>query len=108
MQPMGTLLKEIRYALRTLSNKPGFALACILTLGLGVGATTALFTVLYSVVLRPLPLKDPQRLMMVSTLENGQPRPLSDANFTDFRTSSKSFEQLEGYWGSRVTLSGTN
>jgi putative ABC transport system permease protein len=105
---MGTLLKEIRYALRTLSNKPGFALACILTLGLGVGATTALFTVLYSVVLRPLPLKDPQRLMMVSTLENGQPRPLSDANFTDFRASSKSFEHLEGYWGSRVTLTGTN
>jgi putative ABC transport system permease protein len=103
---MHTLISEIRYSLRRLIAKPGFAVASILTLALGIGATTALFTVLDCVILRPLALKDPERLVVVRTLENQQPRTLSHGNFTDFRTFSKSYEQVEGYWNSRGTLIG--
>ena len=62
---MGILLADVRYAIRLLIKRPGFAAVAILTLALGIGATTAIFTVVYAVLLRPLPFRDADRLAHV-------------------------------------------
>ena len=62
---MGTLLSDARYAVRLLFKRPGFAAVAILTLALGVGATTTIFTVVYSVLLKPLPFRDANRIAHV-------------------------------------------
>ena len=63
---MDTLLRDIRYAFTTLRRNKGFATAGLLTLALGIGATTAVFSVVYGVLLRPLPFPEPDRLVRLS------------------------------------------
>ena len=63
---MDTLLQDIRYGIRTLTRQPGFAATAILTLALGIGATTAIFSVVNAVVLRPMPFDAPERIMVVT------------------------------------------
>src|SRR4051794_19083393 len=62
---VGQLLRDARYACRLLRRQPTFTIVAILTLALGIGATTAVFTVVYGLLLRPLPYQDPNRLVMV-------------------------------------------
>ena len=89
------LRQDTRQGLRLLGRSPGFAAVAILTLAIGIGANTAIYSVLDALLLRPLPLPEPERLVMVSeTLENGNPNSVSGGAYLDWRTHGTSFEAL--------------
>lgn len=95
---MGVLVQDLRYALRQLGKNPGFSSVAVLTLALGIGATTAIFSIVYGVLLRPLPYDDPNRIMAIFEITNkGTPNRLADPNFDDFRDQSRSFEAMAKY-----------
>ena len=97
---METLLRDLRYGVRTLLREPGVTLLAILALALGIGASTAIFTVVDSVLLRPLPYKDPDRLVVAlhGPTASG---PLSPADYMDYRKDARGFERLAAAqaWG---------
>jgi predicted permease len=109
---MHTLLQDFRFSLRQLRKNPGFALTAILTLALGIGATTSIFSLVNAVLLRPLPFPESGQLMEVSHLDNtpgtsGQNRaPLSYPDFFDWRSQAKSFSGMASYRDIRFTLTG--
>ena len=92
---MQTLLHEIRYALRSLMKAPGFTIVAIFALALGIGANTAIFSVVNAVLLRPLPYPDPDRLILLrestSTFPNGS---VSYPNYLDWRAGQRTFTDL--------------
>ena len=88
---MQTFWHDLRYGARMLLKQPGFTLIAIITLSLGIGANTAIFSVVNGVLLRPLAYHEPERL--VTLLHDGQ-RPVSAANFLDMQTESRSFAQM--------------
>ncbi len=106
------LVRDLRHGVRGLRKSPGFTLAAVTVLGLGVGANTAIFTIVDAVVLRPLPFAGADRLVSVShtppaQLFSGLPTfPLSPANYLDWQAESSSFEAMAAYIGRRVTLTG--
>lgn len=99
---MQTLLQDIRYGIRMLLKHPGFSLIAVFTLALGIGANTAIFSVVNGVLLRPLAYHEPERI--VTLLHEGQ-RPVSPANFLDFQANGRSFEQMAAAeaWGGALT-----
>lgn len=106
-----TFWQDIRYALRVLRRSRGFALTAILVMTLGIGATTAAFTLLDYVLLRPLPFVEPERLVVLhqTNLANGGSRELvSPPNLIDWRTMGKSFDSMGAYLSAflPVNLSG--
>ena len=105
---MDTLRRDLRFALRTLFRSPGWTAATVATLALGIGATTAIFSVVHGVLLRPLPYPEPERIVQVWELnENGGRMSFADPNFSDLREQSRSFAalaQLGG--GGTVSVSG--
>jgi putative ABC transport system permease protein len=96
---METLWQDLRHALRALRNSPGFTAVAVLTLGLGIGANTAIFSVVENVLLRPLPYRDPGALVQVSnTYLPAFPRtPMSAGDFQDFQRQAGSFSQMAAY-----------
>lgn len=106
---METLLKDIRYGVRTLMKQPGFLLVAIVTLALGIAANTAIFTVVDAVLLRPLPYPEPERLVMAwenhQALGGPEREWLSPAGFDDWRTQNTVFEHLSAVGGWGPTLS---
>src|ERR1700758_317648 len=96
---MGTLWQDARYAFRALRKSPGFTTVAVLTLGLGIGANTAIFSVVESVLLRPLPYSDPASLVEVwnTYLPQFPQAPLSAGDFQDFKQAAKSFSQMACY-----------
>lgn len=103
------LLSDLRHALRQLLKRPGFATVAIVTLALGIGANTAIFSVVNSVLLRPLPVHDPDRIVMVweSNLSRGWPRfSASPANYMDWVEQNDVFDHVGAYAGTSVTLTG--
>jgi predicted permease len=104
---MDSLLKDIRFALRTLRKSPGFTVIAILTLALGIGSNTAMFSVVTAVLLRPLPFPEPDRLVAVASLsQTGKPSSESYPDFFDYRQRSRSFQYLAMYHSSDETLTG--
>jgi putative ABC transport system permease protein len=91
---MGTLLQDVRYGFRMLVKSPAFSVAAVLTLGLGIGANTAIFSMVNSVLLKPLPFDRPERVMLVAETWKGQPGSVSAGNFVDWQQQSTVFEQL--------------
>ena len=87
---------DARFAIRQLTKAPAFAAIAALTIALGIGATTAIFSVVHAVVLQPLPYPDPDQLMVVGEDFDGRGRPsdVSIGNFSDWRTHAKSFSAL--------------
>jgi hypothetical protein len=102
---METLLRHLRYGVRMLLKEPSFTLLAILALALGIGATTAIFTMVDSVLLRPLPYKNPERLVV--TLRGPTATgPVSPADYFDYRRDARSFEQLAAAQAWGLTISG--
>jgi putative ABC transport system permease protein len=106
---MGTLMQDMRYGIRMLSKNPGFAIIAVLTLALGIGANTAIFSVVNAELLRPLPFRDSSRLVSVATANsrmhssNGS---TSYPDFMDWRSQNQVFEKMAAYTGATFTLTG--
>src|SRR6478735_11418149 len=101
------MLTDLRYALRQLLKSPGFSAVAILTLALGIGANTAIFSVTYAVLFRALPYKDPGRIMAINRVSRDFGLGgLTAGAFLDFREQSSSFEQLAAYDEDESTLTG--
>jgi len=106
---MDTLIKDIRYAVRGLIKRPGFALIAIVTLALGIGANSAIFSVVDGVLLRSLPLPDAQSLYAVHTGTASFNRfdgPFSYPEYQDVLAQTHSFESIGGWFDSDANLSG--
>ena len=102
------LLQDLRYAFRLMAQRPGFTALVILTLALGIGANTAVFTVINAVLLRPLPFGEPGRLMAVweNDRVNAKPRyAVAPANFVDWRDQTRAFEQVAAFTVGAATFS---
>jgi putative ABC transport system permease protein len=104
---LGELRQDFTYAARYLRANPGFGLAAVVTLALGIGASTAIFGVANAVILRPLPFKDPDRLVRIYETNPSTPRfSASDPNYLDWRARSRSFAELAAYGGGGASLVG--
>src|SRR5215475_770083 len=90
------LLRDVRHAFRMIRMNPGFSATAILSLALGIGANTAIFSLVNAVVIRPLPYPEPERLVWVyGNIRNGGNRAsVSPLDFLDFRSQNKTFEQF--------------
>jgi putative ABC transport system permease protein len=102
-------LRDLRYGLRTLARNPGFACVAVLALALGIGAVSAIFTVVNSVLLQPLHFYKPEQLVVVNerNLKKGFPEfPLSPGNYLDFRDHNHSFSGVSAIETTAVNLSG--
>ena len=100
---------DCRYGLRQLRKSPGFTFVAVLTLALGIGATTAIFSVVYGVLLRPLPYSEANRLTAVFEINSkGKPTRLADPNFDDFRDQSHSFQAMAKYSSYIASVSGAS
>ena len=92
------LLGELRFAARSLRKRPGFTFVAIATLALGIGASTAIFSVADAVLLRPLPYPQQERIVELRELdEKGKGMPVADPNFDDLQRESRSFEAIARY-----------
>ena len=106
---MATLWQDLRYAVRILAKSPGFAAVAILTLALGIGANTAIFSVVDAVLLKRLPYRDPGRLVMVwtTTPHAGDDfSPVAPADFEDWKKLNQSFESMAASTDELFTLTG--
>ena len=108
-EPLASLIQDVRYALRMLYRQPAFTVVAVLTLALGIGATTAVFTVVNGVLLRPLPYRDPDRLVQ---LLNGRPgRPpstfFSPPNYRDVTSQSGAFSEWAALTPTTANLTGS-
>jgi putative ABC transport system permease protein len=106
---MDALLQDLRHAVRRLAKSPGFTLAAVVTLALGIGATTAIFSVVDAVLLRPLTFRDPERLVLVwerFAARDQNTNVVNPANYLDWRDRATSFSDLAAFGWSQQTFTG--
>src|SRR5258705_4171129 len=104
---METLFKDISYGIRSLLKQPGFTAVVVITLALGIGVNTAIFSLVHAVLLRPLPFADSDRLVVVKAQNDktGETLPsVSPADFFDWKSQSQSFSNAAAYSGWSITL----
>ncbi|MGB7186713.1 MAG: ABC transporter permease, partial [Candidatus Acidiferrales bacterium] len=105
---MNTFLQDVRYALRMLAKSPGFMAIAVLTLALGIGANTALFSVVNGVLLNPLPYPQPQQLVaLYSRTTTFSESSISYPNFLDWQRDNRSFAALAAYRGDEFNMTGS-
>ncbi len=106
---MSLLTQDLRYAARTLGHSPGFTTVAILTLALGIGANTAIFSFVDGILLKPLPYAEANRIVRVLEKPPGFPRNgISTLNFLDWQKQNTVFDFMAAQTGASMTLSGTN
>src|SRR5262245_14932537 len=104
---LGQFYQDVRFALRTLAKSKGFTLVALLTLALGIGATTTIFSVVNAVILKPLPYESPGQLVRVFEMPRpGSQNSVSPGIFNDWRTQTTLFEGFAAYTGSDLNLTG--
>src|SRR5262245_8277730 len=94
-----TFFQDLRYGLKMLRRNPGFTFVAVLTLALGIGATTAIFSVVNAVMLRPLPYRDPDRLILVPNARGH--------DFLRWRDQSKAFESMAAFYFGTADFTGS-
>ncbi len=105
---MESIGQDLRHGMRVLRRSPGFTAISVLTLAIAIGATTAIFSVVYGVLLRPLPYSDPNRIMAIFEVNSkGTWSRLADPNFDDFHEQSRSFEAIAKYSDNSASVAGT-
>lgn len=104
---MNTLINDIKFAFRQLRKSPGFAATVIIVMALGIGANTAIFSVIDAVMLRPLPFPQQERVMFVAYYDNGILDTMSGADFLDWQQQNQSFEQLSAFTWTALNLTGS-
>lgn len=103
---METIIKDIRYGIRGLIKRPGFTTVAVLTLALGIGANSAIFSVLNAVLLRPLPYADADRIVRIEETEGKGGMGVSPPNLLDFQQQNQTFESIAGYARGSFILTG--
>lgn len=111
---MGLLLQDLKYGFRTLVHSPGFTIVAVLSLALGIGANTAIFTLTDAIFLNPLPVLDPSRILeaftvdhaTIATAANLNRTPMSFLNYKDFQDQNNVFSGFAAFAGAGVTLMG--
>jgi len=102
-----SIASDVRFAARTLRRAPAFSLVAIATLAIGIGANTAIFSVVSGVLLHALPYADADRLMSLQSTINGSPTSVSPPDFADWRRSARSFTGMSAAYSSVTVLTGT-
>src|ERR1041384_3591886 len=106
---MESIFHDLRYAVRSFAKKPGFTVVAVLTLALGIGANTAVFSVVNAVLVRPLPYKDPDRIALIKeSLPKLGCNDLScaAADFLDYQDGNAPFSEIAGFTDLSLTLPG--
>jgi putative ABC transport system permease protein len=106
---MEGIIKDLRYSVRTLVRRPGFTLIAVIALALGIGANTAIFSVVNAVLLEPLPFAEPERLVIINETvrrETVEPREASYLNFVDWREQNQSFDYIAVFVYTGFNLTG--
>jgi predicted permease len=107
VQTIENLSQDVSYGIRTLAKSPGFTAVIVLTLALAIGANSAIFSVIQGVLLRPLPYRDPDRIVRVFTRNANFPKfPVNHYDLRDFRSTARSFESMALYTRADLQLSG--
>src|SRR4051812_10534559 len=107
---MDGFFQDLRYAMRSFGRTPGFTVVAILTLALGIGANTAIFTLVNAVLIERLPFKDPSRLVALweeTARRPGRNNTVGPANYIRWQERARSFEQMSAFVDSRSVLTGS-